>query len=183
MIAIRSFSTVSQNVPNGSFENWVFNISGMPEPEGWKTQNDREMVFVESAEGQSGNFSACLNVVWDRMKQEYAGGYLTSATLFAVEEKYSGLTGYISGNSNNSDTLLISISLYSDDQKIANGCIAITSASSNWQQFNIKINYEQNIKPDKAGISISIIPAKGFHYQTVYCLDDLNLNCGQEPRK
>jgi len=175
------FTTVSQNIPNGDFENWAFNIAGMPEPEGWKTENDREMIFVESAEGHNGNFSACMNVVWDKMKQEYSGGKLTTKNKFPVDEKYSELTGFYSGNSNNNDTLFITINLYTDEKEIAAGTASMTAVSSGWQQFNIEINYTEDIKPDQAGISISIIPAKGFHHQTVYCLDELNLITGQDP--
>jgi hypothetical protein len=181
MIAICSLKTVPQNVPNGNFESWEFNMAGMPEPEGWKTENDQEMILVESAKGHDGNFSACLNVVWDRMKQEYSGGTLTTESRFPVDEKYSELTGFYSGNSNNYDTLFITINLFADEKEIAAGTASMTTVNSGWQQFNIEINYKEDIKPDEAGISISIIPAKGFHHQTVYCLDELCLTTGQDP--
>lgn len=175
MLVICTYTSYSQSVPNGSFERWELNHSGMPEPVGWKTQNDREMTFVESSEGYTGSFSACLNVVWDRMKQEYTGGTLTTASRFTIEEKFFQLSGFFSGSSGNNDTLVINVNLYCEELQIAFGTESMTAVESDWQPFEIEIAYLDNRIPDRADISISIIPAKGYHHQTVYCLDDLKL--------
>ena len=80
--------TSAQNITNGSFENWTYNTNGMSEPENWETQNEPELIFVESAEGHTGLYSACLNVVWDNMFNKFTGPSMNTVEDISANSKY-----------------------------------------------------------------------------------------------
>jgi len=163
----------AQNINNGGFENWIYNTAGMPEPENWETQNEPELVFVESSEGHTGLHSACLNVVWDNMMQKFTGASMNTVEDISVNSKFEFLRGYCKGSSNNTDTLKINISLYSKNKLVGVGSSGFIQTSNEWTQFAVSINYYSDKVPEKAKISISVIPVNGSHHQTTYCIDDL----------
>ncbi len=165
--------TFAQNITNCGFENWIYNTSGMPEPENWETQNEPELIFVESSEGHTGLHSARLNVVWDNMMQKFTGASISTIDNIPVSGKFNLLKGYCKGSSNNTDTLEINISLYSINKLVGVGSFSYVETTNEWKQFTVPINYYSDEKPEKAKISISVIPVNGSHHQTTYSIDDL----------
>lgn len=166
---------LAQTIPNGSFEIWSCNSSGMLQPQFWETQNEPELIYVEAVPGFSGNHAACLNVQWDYMLKKYCGASLK--TEFALIEKntHQTLSGYFKGNSENNDTLLIEINLFCGNKLIGRGATKILNHSNRWESFNVQIQYYSDLKPDKANISIEIKTKKGSHSLSTYCIDELLL--------
>ena len=165
--------TSAQNITNGSFENWTYNTNGMSEPENWETQNEPELIFVESAEGHTGLYSACLNVVWDNMFNKFTGPSMNTVEDISANSKFECLTGFCKGSSNNTDSLKINISLYSKNKLVGVGSSGFIQTANQWTQFAVSINYYSGQIPKKAKISISVIPVQGSRHQTTYCIDDL----------
>ena len=57
--------SLSQNVPNGGFEDWEDTGNGIMEPVEWQTNNMSDLVFVTQEAGHSGESSARISVMWD----------------------------------------------------------------------------------------------------------------------
>lgn len=166
---------LAQIIPNGNFEIWSENNSGMPQPQYWETQNEPELIYVEAVSGFSGNHAASLNVQWDNMLKEYCGASLNTEFTLVEYKKYHTLSGYFKGNSENNDTLVIEINLFCGNKPIGKGATKILDHSNRWQAFNIQIQYYSDSKPDKASISIEIKTLNGSHSLSTYCIDELLL--------
>ena len=173
ILSLCQMKAIAQNITNGGFENWIYNTSGMPEPENWETQNEPELIFVESSEGHIGLHSACLNVVWDNMTQKFTGASMSTENRITIDKTYKHLIGFYKGSVNNTDTLYINVSIYSTNKLIGYGTSNLLYTKNKWAEFNVSINYYSNEKPEKAKISFSVNPVNGSHYQTNYCIDDL----------
>ena len=167
---------LAQNITNYSFENWTYNANGMPEPENWETQNEAELVFVESSEGHTGSYSACLNIVWDNMMQKFTGANMSYENNINGDKAFKSLTGFCKGNINNTDTLNISVNVYSKNKLVGYGTCGILYTNNSWEEFQVSINYYSDEKPEKTKISFSVNLISGSHYQTTYCIDDLKFN-------
>lgn len=166
---------LAQNIPNGNFETWTDNTSGMPKPQHWKTQNEPEIIFVEAIQGHSGNFAACLNIQWDEMLKKYCRAYLNSEFQLITKKQYRSLSGYVKGNIENIDSLFVEVYLYFDGKLIGSGSQKILDNTNIWEPFNIPIQYNSNEIPNKARINITVSPDIGSHFLTTYCIDDLLL--------
>ena len=169
--------TFAQNIPNGNFEVWTSNSNGMPQPLHWETQNEPELIYVEPLTGYSGNFAACLNVQWDYMLKKYCGASLKSEFEIPISErkKFQIIKGYCKGKSENIDSLIIEVILFSENKMIGKGRINILENSNNWENFIIPIEYYSEVLPKRVSITISINPKKGSHSMSSYCIDDLLL--------
>jgi len=165
--------SLAQSIPNGDFEIWSFNDSGMPQPQFWETQNEAELIYVESLPGHTGNHAACLNVQWDFMFRKYCGATIKSEFNLSEPKKFQNLLGYYKGNSENTDTLIIEVVLFFENNMIGSGSIKILDNSNNWEKFKVPIQYYSELLPNRANISISINSNKGSHSLSRYCIDDL----------
>lgn len=165
----------SQNIPNGDFEIWTPNGNGMLQPQHWETQNEPELIFVESIEGHSGRFAANLSVQWDFMFRRFSGAKLTSEFSLSEQKRYLKLLGFFKGNLENLDTLTIEIVLFFENRIIGNGSIKILENSNEWKKFLLPIQYNSDLMPDRASVSISINPNKRSHSLSSYCIDDFLL--------
>lgn len=166
---------LAQVIPNGNFEIWSDNNSGMPQPQKWETQNEPELIYIEPLPGYRGNHAACLNVQWDDMLKKYCGACLKTEFALLDKKKHQTLSGYFKGNSENNDTLIIEIDLFFENILIGKGVIKILDNSDQWEAFNVQIHYYSDAKPDKANISIEIKTIKGSHPSSTYCIDELTL--------
>jgi len=166
---------LAQNIPNGNFEIWTENNSGMPQPQYWETQNEQKIIYVEALPGHSGNYAACLNVQWDNMLKKYCNASLNTEFLLDEKKKYNNLYGFLRGNAENIDTLFIEVYMFKGKELIGKGFYKILNNSANWVHFEIPIKYSNHKKPDRAGIKISVNPDNGSHFLTTYCIDDLLL--------
>jgi len=166
---------MAQNIPNGDFEIWTFNSNGMPQPQFWETQNEFEIIYVESMPGYKGNHAACINVQWDNMLKKYSGGSLNTSFNITQGIKYLLFEGYIKGNPDNIDSLNIEIKFFHNKKLVGKGETKILDHTNNWKQFAIQIFSLYDINPENASISIWINPEKGNHFLTTYCLDNLQL--------
>lgn len=166
---------LAQIIPNGNFESWTDNHSGMPQPQNWETQNEQEIIFVEALPGHTGNYAACLNVQWDNMLKKYCSSNLNSEFQINEKKKYKSLSGFVRGNSENIDTLYIEVYMFHGDDLIGTGFFKMLDNTNSWEQFHIPIQYHLDVLPDRAKICISVNPEKGSHFLTTYCIDDLLL--------
>jgi hypothetical protein len=176
LVFTNQFAITAQTAPNGDFENWKTNKANIPEPVGWVTQNETQLLYVERVEGHSGEYAIGLNVIWDNMVQSFSGAGITTERNFQINKEYRKLTGFYKGNSNNNDTLEINVNYYSNSEIIAFGSLVLLNGNNEWEQFSIPIKYIKNTKPETAGISISIILAEGSHNLTKYSIDDLKFS-------
>jgi hypothetical protein len=167
--------TLAQNIPNGNFEIWSDNHSGMPQPHYWETQNEPEIVFVEPLSGHTGKYAACLNIQWDEMLKQYCSAHLFSEFYPKEKIKYTNLSGYIKGNAENIDSLFIEVYLYFGSSLIGSGTLKVLDNTNNWRIFKVPIQYISDELPDKVKINITVNPDKGSHFLTTYCIDDLLL--------
>ncbi len=165
----------SQNVPNGGFEEWELNTYQAYEPAGWETQNETGLYYIEKATGHSGSYSAKLSIVWDNVIKSFTGASLSTEENFTVTSRYQTLSGFYKGNSNDTDTLKITVRMYSKDKPVGFGSCFIANANKEWKQFILQIEYNSDEIPDKASISIFIATEGDNHYQAVYYIDDLLL--------
>lgn len=175
IIAGIPLNNLAQNIPNGNFETWTDNHSGMPQPRFWETQNEQEIIFVEALPGHSGTYAACLNVQWDNMLKKYCSSNLNSEFQIIEKKKYKSLSGYVIGNSENIDTLYIEVYMFHGNDLIGMGFFKMLDNKNSWEQFHIPIQYHLDDFPDRAKICISVNPDKGSHFLTTYCIDDLLL--------
>jgi hypothetical protein len=166
----------AQTIPNGDFEDWKANRANILEPVGWETQNDAQLLYVERAEGHSGDYAIGLNVIWDKMVQSFSGAGITSGKNIKIDGDCRMLSGFYKGNTDNNDTLEIDINFYSDSKIIAYGSLSILNADKGWEQFSVPVKFLSNAKPETASISISIILAEGSHNLTKYFIDDLKFS-------
>jgi len=176
LVFINQCTITAQTVPNGDFEDWKTNRANILEPVGWETQNDTQLLYVERVEGYSGNYAIGLNVIWDNMMQSFSGAVITSGKDIKISKRYSTLTGFYKGNSNNNDTLEININFYSNSTITAYGSLRLLNEDNGWDQFSVPMKYLSNAKPETASISISIILTEGSHKLTKYFIDDLKFS-------
>ena len=173
LIIVVPIEIPAQDIPNGNFEIWANNVAGIIEPENWETQNELGMVFVNIAKGHTGEFAACLCVVWDSMLQKFTGATMTTSGFVSINGRIKYLKGFCKGGSNNSDSLKVDIGLFSKNGLVAEGSSYILREDYEWEQFAVAINYCSDEEPSKMKISFSVVPLKGSHFQTTYCIDDL----------
>jgi len=158
--------TVFCQIPNAGFENWT---SG--NPDNWQASNSGQFVTItQSTDAHSGSYSvkgAVLSI----------NGFSIPPALIA-QFPYSGrpssLSGYYKLNSVSSDSLVITVVLYKNNNGIGGGIFHTHVNASSFVQFNAPIVYDLSGTPDSAAISISIMPASSPHSGSSFNIDDLS---------
>ncbi len=87
----------SQNIPNGGFEQWTENRSGVSEPFYWETQNEPGLNFVERTDGYSGKYAVKLKVIWDEVIKSFTGGSINTVENFVVDTAIRHIKLFLSG--------------------------------------------------------------------------------------
>ena len=174
LIFLFSFTLLSQNIPNGGFESWT---NGNPDD--WYVDNIPTFaVPVTQGTPHSGSYSAKGTVV------SYIGGVIepviqagTTASGFAITQRFKSVTGYYQFSPVQGDILGFNFILYKSGSPIASGAAAITAAASSWTQFSIDFSYFTNDIPDLCILQFLIDGPTGvdFHVGSYFLLDDLNL--------
>lgn len=163
----------SQNIPNGNFEDWTENNEGIASVDKWETLNEPDMIYIEKAEGHSGEHAACLNVVWDQMIQSFTGAIMRSDEEIYVNTRSSALKGYYLTKAATTDTLYVEIEMYSKGNHIGEGEADFCKSNRDWTSFSVPITYHSKEIPDHAEIVIYINPSKGGLHLSKFCIDDL----------
>jgi hypothetical protein len=153
-IVLASFLLAQNSVPNSSFENWTGNT-----PDGWFANNPPSgpQTVVSSNDAHSGSFSAKLEVV------EFTGfpfpPLLSAGTGggFAVTERHSAVSGYYKFSPQMGDVITVTVQMMQGTNVIGTGFFDANSASSNWTQFTVPINYSGSGNPDMCLILIQVI--------------------------
>ncbi len=161
-------SIVWCQIPNPGFENW---ING--ELENWQTNITSQFPTVtQSTNAHSGSYSVKGTVA------SFSGFSFAPviATSFPFTERPADFSGYYEFTSVGSDTLLIAIALYKNNNAIGGGIFQSTVNISSYTQFNIPIIYVSSDAPDSAGISISIIPFLNSHNGSEIFIDDISFS-------
>jgi Secretion system C-terminal sorting domain len=172
-----SFTLIAQIVPNGGFETWTI----LGSPENWYANNIPTVytTVTQSSTAHSGSSSVKGTVV--SYLTSVAGPVIqsgTSATGFAVSQRYKTVTGYYQFNPLQGDKLGFNFILYNSNNAIAIGAALITASASSWTQFNVDFTYLTNDVPDNCILQILIIgPGTGsdYHVGSYFLVDDLNL--------
>jgi hypothetical protein len=173
-----SVTLIAQIVPNGGFETWTI----IGSPENWYANNIPTVytTVTQSSTAHSGS-SSVMGTVVSYLTSSVAGPVIqsgTSATGFAVSQRYKTVTGYYQFNPLQGDKLGFNFILYKSNNAIAVGAALITASASSWTQFNVDFNYLTNDVPDNCILQILIIgPGTGsdYHPGSYFLIDDLDL--------
>ncbi len=144
--------SVTAQVNNGGFENWVPTASGGEQPEGWMALfNSEGFANVLKVEGRTG-FAAELKAV------EFPGLGVVSPTLmsepFAVNQRYAKLTGYLKGAPQGSDTLMFIVSMYIGSEELVGAGVGfVRQTIVEFSPFTTNIFYSGTQTPDSCTIT------------------------------
>jgi hypothetical protein len=168
IIGILLFSSIGFcQIPNAGFENWT---NG--NPDNWSTTNNSQFTnIIQSKNAHSGSYSV------EGIVTSFSGFSISPliSTTFLYTGRPSGLSGYYKLSSVNSDTLVIAIALYKNDNAIGGGIFSTSTNANSFTQFNLPITYISSATPDSAGIVIYIGPTVGAHSGSTFYIDDLAL--------
>jgi hypothetical protein len=166
----------AQNVPNGGFESWTSGV-----PDNWYADNVPTIAVpvTQSSVAHTGSSSVMGSVI------NYIGGVIgpviqsgSSATGFAVTQRFKTVTGYYRFNSVSGDRLGFNFILYKGGTPIAVGADLNPNPVSAWTQFNVDFSYLTNDVPDICILQILIDgPTSGsdYHVGSYFLIDDLGL--------
>ena len=163
-------TTVFCQIPNAGFENWT---SG--NPDNWSTTNNPQFTnILQSNDAHSGSYSAEGTVA------SFSGFSISPviSTTFLYTGRPSSLSGYYKLSSISSDTLVIAVALYKNDNGIGGGIFSTSTSANSFTQFNLPITYVSSETPDSAGIAIYIGPTVGAHSGSTFYIDDLSFSGG-----
>ena len=174
--------SVTAQVPNGDFENWVSSPSGGELPQSWIAPYVTEgFANIIKVEGRTG-FAAELKAI------EFPGLGVVSPLLmterFAINQRYAKLTGYLKGAPLGNDTLIIIVGMYIGSEELVGTGVGFTGKTfSEFSPFTANIFYSGAGTPDSCIISFML----GNSTTTAtlgssYTIDDLTFSgiAGQE---
>jgi hypothetical protein len=145
-------TSLTAQVPNGGFENWVPSQGGGEQPEGWFAPfNTDTLANVRKVEGRSG-FGAELAAV------ELPGfGAVASILLsepFVVNQRHAKFTGYIKGAPQGNDTLSIFVGMYKNSEEIVGAGFGFASQTfTDFAPFTVNVFYGGAETPDSCQIT------------------------------
>lgn len=136
----------SQEIPNPSFEEWVFT-----NPVGWFGFG-----VGPSNDAYAGDYSAILEVADDGNVPLFIAGDVVPG--ITISERYESFIGHYKLNSNGGDFLKVDVILGLDENVIAIGSVNFFSppSSDEWLEFDVPINYSTDDTPNTALIFFSI---------------------------
>ena len=159
-------------IPNAGFEDWTDG-----NPDGWIVDNDLAAGFIPvtpTSDSHSGNtaLKGAVTLYQNIPLNPIAG------IVFPCSERPANFTGYYKFTSEDSDSLVILVSLGSiQDNGGAGGggSIVIKNSVNNYTKFNIPIHWVSQNPPDSCVITFTLYPkSPKAHAGTEYCVDDLS---------
>jgi hypothetical protein len=166
LIGVLLFSSAAFcQIPNAGFENWT---SG--NPDNWEASNSGQFVTItQSTDAHSGSYSVKGAVL------SISGFSIPPAliTKFAYTGRPASLSGFYKLTSVSSDSLVITVALYKNNNGIGAGIFHTAANASSFIQFSAPILYDLSDTPDSAAISITIMPAANPHSGSSFNIDDL----------
>ncbi len=159
-------STIFCQIPNAGFENWT---SG--NPDNWEASNSGQFITItQSTDAHSGSYSVKGDVL------SINGFSIPPAliTKFVYTGRPSSLSGYYKLTSVSSDSLVITVALYKNNNGIGAGIFHTHVNAGSFLQFTAPIVYDLNDTPDSAAISIALMPASNPHSGSSFNIDDLS---------
>ncbi len=164
---------LSQNIPNGDFENWTNS-----NPDNWLTDNSPGFVIpvTQSSSSHSGSFAARLEVV------DFGGSpyppFLVSGQLgegFPVNQRWESLIGFFQFAPVGENYFSVSVLMKKEGDFIGSGSIEILNASSSYSQFSLPIIYINSEIPDTAIVFLIIADStNNGNIGSFALIDDLN---------
>ncbi len=138
-------------IPNGDFENWSLNTSGILDPDNWSTYNLGTETCSQYQPAQNGNLAVKL------IANDSLGFFLPGSIecYFHSTQKPLSIDGYYQAQFAANDILIITLELYDNaDNLIAGGSLDITTNAGAYTPFSIPISYGSSAQPDSAIIYI-----------------------------
>jgi Secretion system C-terminal sorting domain len=175
ILFILSFTAVLfSQIPNPGFEQWT-----VGNPDEWFTTNiiGFGTPVTQTSPGHSGS-RALKGEVITIISGDTLVPFIVSGTLgqgFPVLERYGAVTGYHKFSPVGGDEFAIIVLMYNNDNAIGSGALFIPTATSNFTQFSVPIEYFSGDIPDKCIIEIVIENTQGNfpHPGSYYIIDDL----------
>jgi hypothetical protein len=173
------WKTVSAQVPNGSFENWM---NG--NPESWQTTNIPIVPasVLPDSDHYSGEVSAKGMVVQDfnlQPFQPYLGIYGGGAQGFSISNPYNLFNGWCKLSLYPGDHFTAYVRMFNSDlETIGEGFLAIDSSISSWTEFSIPVNYFNTDNPVTCTLFFTITDSSllsSGHIGSYFLIDDLGL--------
>jgi hypothetical protein len=171
LLLLYSHLSVSAQIPNAGFEDWV-DHDGHLDPVGWYTYNNAYNVinvFPESPGAYGNNCAVAVTSSWNN---DIGSGAVVGAIFLDAgspglpiegmpyEERPYSLNGYFQYNCIIGDTGEIEVGLSRwnnitfESEMIAEGSIIFGGSINNWQAFSIPLTYASGELPDTAWIAI-----------------------------
>lgn len=171
LVLLYSHLSVSAQIPNAGFEDWV-DHDGHLDPVGWYTYNNAYNVinvFPESPGAYGNNCAVAVTSSWNN---DIGSGAVVGAIFLDAgspglpiegmpyEGRPYSLNGYWQYNSIPGDTGEVIVrlskwnSILSESEIIAEGSIVFSGSLSNWQAFSIPLIYADVELPDTAWVMI-----------------------------
>lgn len=175
VIALLSFSCagLTQTIPNGSFEDWVFE-NGYSDPDGWVTSNTLSFLYgadytvTQELPGTNGDYYVKLSVQQVSTTGEllparaFVGDYTFPSAIavegFAVDEISTTLTGNYRATPAPGDVTSIAC-LFTrwnaetdESETIASAELTITEPSGDWVDFQLPLTFLSSQLPDSCRI-------------------------------
>jgi len=161
-------------IPNPGFEQW-----SAGNPDGWITTNliGLGTPITQVSPAHSGTSALQGQVITDMFNDTIPpvliGGNIGQG--FPISSRYSSLTGYYKYSPLGGDEFIIFVIMYKNSSAIGSGSLYISTASANFSQFTVPIDYFTSDTPDESIIEISIEDPLGYiaHPGSYYIIDDL----------
>jgi hypothetical protein len=157
-------------IPNGDFENWSLNTSGILDPDGWSTYNLGVETCSQYQPAQNGNLAVKLTA------NDSLGFFLPGSIecYFHSTQKPLSIDGYYQAQFAANDILIITLELYDiADNIIASGTLDITANANAFTAFSIPLTYSSSAQPDSAVILIYLDNSNQNNLSSYAIIDNL----------
>lgn len=161
---------------NGSFEQWQ---NG--EPVSWVSNDISGDMISQSSDAYDGNSSIKIQAA-DFMGTGFPPFFFSSdleRNGHPINQRYSNLKGYYKLSAFGEDVLWISVVITeSDSTVLGGGMIYLHEEKTNWTEFNIPINYDNNIgTPQMVYVTVALLDtgAGGANINSIAFLDKFSL--------
>ncbi len=167
-----SFTTKTfAQIPNGNFENWSLNTSGILDPIGWSTYNFGVATCMQYQPAQNG--SQAVKLAGDSSLGALLPGSIEC--YFHSTQKPLSMDGYYQAQFAANDILIITVYLFDNaNNLVAGGSLDIVNNASTYTPFSIPLTYNSSAQPDSAAIYIFLENADQNNLSGYGIIDNLS---------
>ncbi len=167
-----SFTTKTfAQIPNGNFENWSLNTSGILDPDGWTTYNFGISTCSQYQPAQNGNQAV-------KLAADSSLGFFLPGSMecyFHSTQKPLSLDGYYQAQFANGDILIMTLYLYDNaNNLVAGGSLDIVTNANAYTSFSIPLTYNSGAQPDSAVFIVFLENAVQTNLSGYAILDNLS---------